>query len=654
MVNWKGIIEAIPDAMAITDLKGNLVFQNASHRERFGVSPFEYLGDGFMDAVLPLVEEGKPFSGVVMVPRQEEVLYLLAHIFLVDGALVFHFRDVGDLVLAERRIHQEHKRYEFLLSSITDVVGMLDDEGRVVYVSPSVEGVKGLSAEEVVGSLYTELVHPQDAEVVEEAIKGLKKGKRRVVVEVRCRVGDESYRYFEVTLTRAFVDGFSGFLFSERDVTDRKLLEYKYQRLIYTDDVTGLPNKRLFEEKLRTALGIAKRNREFVVVMVLDLCNMRRVNEIYGSLVGDMLLREFGARLMSTIRISDVVGRLWGDEFVLALVGMRDIACLECMVKRILEGITGYANVAGERIFLDVNVGVAVFPLDALDPDDLVRCAHMALSTAKEQKKKVGFYSKEIEEAAKKRDMVRNDLIKAIQNREFILHFQPIVSAGDRRVVGAEVLVRWLHPTRGLVYPDDFIPVAEDFGLIESLGDLIYDMAFEQLSRWHSRGINVRLSLNASYREIQGEFFISKLQHRLKDLDRAWVEIEITERVAFEDKDKVLAVMKELKEQGLSLSLDDFGTGYSSLEALVEFPVDRFKIDKDFVVGMLSDEKKAKVVRISLQMARALGVSAVAEGVETEEHVRLLVEWGCDELQGFYFARPMPAEEFEEFYLSRL
>ncbi len=593
-----------------------------------------------------------------MLPVNGQVLYFHLNVLSADGNLVFHFRDIADVVLAEKAVLEEHRKYEFLLSCIPDVVGMIDENRRIFYISPSVLEVKGFAPDDLIGVDYLEFVHHQDKHLFKDAFNDVINGlKEKSTFECRMLTSGDTYRFFEISFIRPSMGAlkdFKGLVFGERDITDRKLLEFKYRRLIYTDDVTGLPNKRLFLEKLNTALSVARRHQEFVVLLVIDFKDMRRINEVYGSQVGDLVLRIVGDRLRSSVRDSDIVCRLWSDEFAVAFVGIKDLSKVDYLIERVLTSSLGFVRVGDYNLFVDATVGVAIYPMDGMDPEDLVGKAHMALTEGKKEGARVSFYSKKIEDIVKHREFIRNELLKALENKDFVLYYQPIFSCKEERIVGAEALLRWIHPERGIIPPDDFIPVAEDFGYMESLGLVVFGMAAGQMRKWLSKGFNLRLSINVSYKELQSEGFVALLKSTFKDLPMDMVDIEITERVAFRDKDLVLKVMQALKGLGFSISLDDFGTGYSSLEALVEFPVDRFKIDKNFIMGMLEDEKKKKVVQMSFQMAKALGVGTVAEGVETKEHVEILKKWGCQEMQGFYFAKPMPAEEFEAFYTKYL
>ena len=653
---WKEIVENVVDPVAVVESRGEpgrLVFQNGAHKQLLDAHPVEYLGEAFYDQVRIILDAGDSFVGVLSFKWKGELLYFLGHFFPVAGGnnYVFHLKDIRDLVKAQQEIVREHDKYEFLLSNIPGVVGLLNSNGEIFYVSPSVKKVKGFSSQEVEGQNYFERIHPQDVSLTKNAFQEILEGRRdRLILECRQQIKDGSYRFFEVSfrrIPRGVIKGFDGVIFSELDVTSRKQMEYKFLKLTYTDDVTGLPNRRLFIEKLKTALGIAGRSRSMVAVVVFDIQGMRKISDLYGGVLGDVLLREFGGRLLSSARASDIVGRLWSDEFVAALVGIRSIDKVECAVRRLVSNITGYYNVSGQSVYVDTWTGVSVYPLDGKDPEELVRRAHLAMSYAKERGEKICFYSDELEGLLKEQQAMRDDLVRAIRKREFVLYYQPIVSASDFRPVAAEALVRWIHPEKGLIMPDSFISLAESTGLIHQLSSLILEMAVERLKKWRKKGIALRLALNVSRRELNTKKFIEDMEKVAGEIDPTWMELEITETAAFEDVRRAQAIMERIKELGFGISLDDFGTGYSSLEALVSLPVDRLKIDRVFVTGMFENGKNSKVVKTILDMARALRVGVVAEGVETERHAKVLREWGCQELQGFYFARPMPADEFE-------
>ena len=655
---WKEIVENIVDPLVVLDADGKLLFQNKAHRDIFGDHPAKYLGDAFFSQVFASLETGKSFLGVLSVPWKGEVNYLLGHFFPIKGdtAFVFHYKDISDVVIAEQEIVKEHQKYEFLLSNISGVVGILDSKGRISYISPSVKKVSGYATCDVEGKSFFDFIHPADRGDVKRAFESVLEGrKQNIVVECKKRIAEGSYKFFEVSFSHikpGIVKGFRGVVFGSIDVTDRKMMEYRLYQLIYTDEVTGLPNRKLFEEKLKTAMAIAKRTGRCVAVMVVDVRNMRRICDLYGSSVGDSLLREFGNRLIGMLRVSDIVGRLWSDEFVVALVDLASPYQVERVVERIVKKLRGYYNVSGLSIYVDVWIGVAIFPIDTEEPEELIRKAHLAMTFAKEKREHLRFYSQDVEGLIKKKQVLQNELVRALQKREFVLYFQPIFSAYGSKVVAAEALLRWNHPERGIISPDDFIPLAEEVGLILPIGDVVLEMVVDQMKRWRDKGLNLRVAVNVSQKELHGQNFVSRFDWVLKEVPPELLELEITETAAFEDKEAVSSIVAELKKRGLSISLDDFGTGYSSLEALVNLPVDKFKIDKTFVINMFKDDKSAKVVKTVLQMGEALGVKVVAEGVETKEHFETLKEWGCHEFQGYYFSKPLPAQEFERFVAS--
>jgi diguanylate cyclase (GGDEF)-like protein len=415
------------------------------------------------------------------------------------------------------------------------------------------------------------------------------------------------------------------------------------------DDLTGLPNRLLFTDRLERAIAHAERNDMPVGVLYIDLDRFKDVNDTFGHEAGDQLLREVASRLAECARHEDTVARLSGDEFAVLLPHLRSADDVAVVAGRILEAMREPVAVADVEIASIGSIGVAVYPHDGTHPADLLNAADAAMYRAKDQGgAAVEMFSAELHEQAATRLELETALQHAIAHDELVLYYQPIVEAGSGRTCGAEALVRWIHPERGMIPPNDFIPVAEQSNLIIELGNWVIQTACNQLADWARQGLGDRfVAINVSPRHFRDDLATSiarALRETGVNPDR--LVVELTETAAADDVAQVAERLGELRQIGVKAAIDDFGTGYCGLQYLGELPVSTLKLDRSFVQAMTPSS--AAIVAATIAMSRTLGLTMVAEGVETEEQRRFLESQGCDRLQGYHLGRPMPAEEFAE------
>nr|WP_276320096.1 bifunctional diguanylate cyclase/phosphodiesterase [Parasulfuritortus cantonensis] len=418
-----------------------------------------------------------------------------------------------------------------------------------------------------------------------------------------------------------------------------------------TDKLTGVTNRLGLEEKLQALLGdpLIAQTGGFTLMMV-DIDNFRRINEGFGLPVGDTLLKDATARLAHCVKGSDTIARLGGDRFALALESLASGGNAGQVAERILNSIRKPFHVDGVPIHVHASVGITVFPRDAGDLAGLLRDAELALDRAKAQGGNgYVFFDATLAAAAEQRRQLENDLRQASRQHEFQLYFQPIVDLAENRLAGAEALIRWPHPSQGMVPPDTFIPLAEEIGLIDEIGLWTIEVACRQLAEWQGRGIDRYLSVNVSGRQIPNGLPPALLAETVSHhgIDPGRLALEITEGVLLADIDKSLAWLKAVREIGFHIYLDDFGTGYSSLSYLKRFPIDTLKVDKSFVRDMGEDSSDRSLIEAVIAMARGLGMSVVAEGVESAEQLALLRTMQCRCAQGYYFSRPVPGDRFD-------
>ncbi len=435
------------------------------------------------------------------------------------------------------------------------------------------------------------------------------------------------------------------------DITDRKRADQQRWHQANHDALTDLPNRVLFNDRLSLAILHAQRRRQSLVVMFLDLDHFKRVNDTLGHSAGDELLVKVADRLRRCIRQDDTVARVGGDEFLLLLNGITREADAAGMARKILAILAEPFLIQKRELFVEASIGIGIYPGDGADAEALVTNVDTAMYRAKETgRNSFQFFTRKMQEQSQERAAMESGLRRALPRGEFLLHYQPIYRLRDRSVVGIEALVRWRHPEKGILSPREFIPLAEDVGLIARVGEWVLRRACEQLRTWQAAGAPpMRISVNVSPRQFQQRDFAANVRRIAREtgIDPANLDLEITESIAMHDVAHTGRVLSELAELGIQISMDDFGTGHSSLNYLKHFPIRRLKIDQSFVAGMATHDKDHAIVATIISIARNLGLAVTAEGVETEEQAAMLAALACEDVQGYLFARPEPAEEVE-------
>lgn len=437
------------------------------------------------------------------------------------------------------------------------------------------------------------------------------------------------------------------------DISERKASEQRIHRLAYYDGLTQLPNRTLFQDRLYSALQHAQRHQEWVVLMFLDLDRFKPINDSLGHAAGDRMLKDVAQRLDACVDADDTVARMGGDEFTLLLApcATRESARNRAMhvAEQILANQARSFILEGREFFVTASVGIALSPQDGSELSQLMKNADTAMYHAKEcGKNNFQFYQAEMNASALERLDLESDLRHALEQDEFVLYYQPQFSGDGKRLTGVEALLRWQHPHRGLVAPDEFIPVLEELGLVVEVGDWVLSEACRQLKAWQRAKVRVpKVAVNLSARQFVDGQLDTSIARILQSsgLAPSCLELELTESILMQDVASALHILSGFKRLGLSIAIDDFGTGYSSLNYLKQFPIDILKIDRSFVDGLPAGEKDAQIARAIIAMAHSLDLSVIAEGVETQAQLDFLRRHGCDEVQGYLLGRPMAAHQ---------
>ncbi len=462
-------------------------------------------------------------------------------------------------------------------------------------------------------------------------------------LRLRRRDGSAVWVLESITLLEGVLEG------TIIDITDRKRAQEQMEYQAYHDALTGLPNRLLFRDRIGVALAHARRYSRVSAVMFLDLDQFKLVNDTLGHTVGDRLLQVIATRIVTCVRGEDTVARMGGDEFTILIGDLTDRKGAAAVAQKVLEAVRHPVVLDEHELYLTTSIGIAIFPEDGADAETLLKNADRAMYRAKELGRDNYQFATAVRiDASDGRLSLERSLHRALQNGEFVLHYQPMVEIATGRVVGAEALVRWNHPENGLIQPEDFISVAEETQFIVPLGAWVLRSACSQMKQWHDAGHAwLRVAVNLSPRQFQDPGLVDTVEKILADtgFPAAFLDLEITESTAMQNAELSLSILKRLKDMGIRISIDDFGTGYSSLSYLKRFPIDTVKIDQDFVRDLTNDD--AAIITAVISMARALNLRVIAEGVETEEQLAFLRREQCAEMQGFLYSEPLSPVEFE-------
>jgi diguanylate cyclase (GGDEF)-like protein/PAS domain S-box-containing protein len=563
-------------------------------------------------------------------------------------------QDITDQKMIEQALRESERRYQVMAESSPVGIFRLDTQGRCCHVNKRWREMAGLTLTHAVGESWVVAVHPEDQSSVEETWEAALRERRPYKTECRFKRpgGMITWVFCQAEPIFDTQGSLEGFIGSVTDISRRKRTEEEVRQLAYYDTLTHLPNRSFFQEQLERALGTAGRTGRHVALLFCDLDNFKDVNDTLGHDKGDLLLQAIAQRLSSCIRRGDTLCRLGGDEFVLLLPSVSNDREVVAVARKIQESMKHSFDLAGHEIFSTTSIGIAVHPEDGATFNTLLKHADMAMYAAKSRgRNRYRFFCEDMNRRAVERMSMEGGLRQAVANEELSLVWQPQFDLNNGDLIGVETLLRWDHPTLGRIMPAKFIPLAEETGLIHSIGEWVLRTACAQVRQWKNDGAKpLRLAVNLSAGQFNEPGLVEMVRRILRetDLDPSVLELEITESMLMQNQDVALKTMLSLSHDGVNLALDDFGTGFSSLLYLKNYPIGRIKIAREFVEDIAGNNNDAAIAGTVISMARNLSMKAVAEGVETEAQAEVLRGLGCPEVQGFYFARPMSASEFGE------
>jgi len=679
---FRAMSDESPLGIFVSDEQGECVYTNAAYHKISGLDFTQALGTNWSMAIHPddrarIVAEwreavrGKaPFKTEVRFMREDGTIVWtrLNAAAMDDGpsecGRVQTVEDIsarkvaeGELARAEAALFAEKERAQVTLNSIGDAVLCTDVAGNVTYLNKVAEKMTGWSASEAMsqplnkvfrvvdGTTREPIVNPGQQAMAENRTVGL--ASNSILLR---RDGSESAIEDSSAPIHDRDGQVTGAVLVFHDVSESRAMAEKMSHMAQHDFLTGLPNRMLLQERFSRAIGQAQRHHKQVAVLFVDLDYFKTINDSLGHDIGDRLLQSVAERLVSCVRSTDTVCRQGGDEFVILLAEIEHHRDAAQIAEKLLAALLAPHFIDGNELHVTLSIGISIYPEDAATAEAVMQNADAAMYHAKAKgRNNYQFYMREMNSRAVQRMVVENSLRRALKNEEFELHYQPKINISSGQMSSAEALIRWRDPDLGMVYPGQFVPIAEECGLIVPIGRWVLREACRQVQAWLAAGVTaVPVSVNISAVEFRHVNFLEGIAAILDEtgIDAAYLELELTESMLMHDAESSAQVLEKLKKMGVHLAIDDFGTGYSSLSYLNRFPIDTLKIDQSFVRDMATNADNAAIISAVIGMGRNLHQRVVAEGVETGEQLAFLCQQNCDEAQGFLFSYPLAPEDF--------
>ena len=569
-----------------------------------------------------------------------------------------YFIEVIEDITERKEATEQLRLFARIFDTINEGVVVTDSTNNIVSVNPAFSSITGYSAAEAIGNnprmLHSGLMDKVFYDKMWQSIN--KTGRWQGEISDRRKNGESYVEWLSISTMKDERGEFSHHIAVVSDISERKAAEEHMVYIAQHDFLTDLPNRMMLHDRLTQAIAHAGREQRKVAVMFLDLDRFKAINDTLGHLVGDKLLKVVASRISSVARVSDTVSRLGGDEFAIMLPYIENMDDIATIAVKLLTSVAGPCVIDGNDIEVTTSIGISVFPEDGKDSESLIAHADAAMYQAKGNgRNNYQFFTYEMNRRTLERMAIKNKLSHALERNELFLLYQPQVDLQSGRIIGAEALLRWDHPMFGNVLPTQFIPIAEENGLIPPMGEWVLREACRQNQEWRKQGLmKITMAVNLSavqFRQKNLGEIIKVVLHE-SGLAPSGLELEITEGVVMQDAEAAILLLEDMKAMGLKISVDDFGTGYSSLSYLKRFPIDKFKIDQSFVRDLATDKDDAVIVSTIISMAHSLKLKVIAEGVETAEQLAFLKQQGCDEIQGYYFSKPVSAEEFTKLLSS--
>lgn len=564
---------------------------------------------------------------------------------------------VGEAITSKRAQHElelREKRFRTIVEKSWSGVVLLDSDIRFTFASSATPNIVGYKDHELIGQSLFDFVHPRELEACRGVFAAtLQQPNNEMGGEIRFRHKDGSWVWLEgFSQNLLHEPGVHAIVLNYRDVSQRKETEKQLEYRAYYDSLTGLPNRLLFRDRLVHSLAHAKRNRVGVAVMYLDIDHFKLVNDALGHSFGDRLLADIARRLQASLRASDTISRIGGDEFSILLPEVVSAEAVAGVARKILDSLAQPFRIEGHDFFVTASVGISCYPSDGDSAETLLKCADAAMYRSKELgRNQAQLFTASMNERYVRRLALEQHLHHAIERDQLELYYQPVFDRSRRRYVSVEALLRWRDPVRGIVPPAEFVGLAEETGMIIPIGAWALRTACKQLRQWQDQGLGLHMAVNISAVQLQQRDFADVVRAAIADsgIEPDTLQLEITESAAMQNFELSMETMRELRAMKVGIAVDDFGTGQSSLIYLKHFPIDTVKIDKEFLREVTFDDTAAAIVSYVINLAHTLGLKVVAEGVETDEQYTFLRHYACDMMQGYLFSKPLPVSEVVPF-----
>lgn len=672
----KAMINASPLAIMAVEIGGVVTLWNKAAERIFGWSEMEMKGmpfpfkDTALEEIFESALSGEIFSekevvGSLGLYGFEKVVHvwtttLIGAAGVAKGVLLM-ISDATEANLQKKKmesaLQNSEKRFRMVLSNSPVSVSSQDAGLRYTW---AYNPMAGLRDAQMIGKTDAELFSAEDASQLDDLKIGVLRTGKEGRAEIKIQRDGQMY-FYDIAVEPIADDSGNvvGVSCAATDVSALRHTESLADFTLHHDTLTGLPNRSLFRDRLQQALFLAQDSGgQCVAVMHFGIDQFKMINQCFGHTLGDMLLRDVGARLATVMYEIDTVSRVGGDEFLILAHNIQDSQDAASVVRKVSRALQEPFVLSGQDIHLTASIGVAVFPNDGNTADELLKNADAAMHRAKEDlgRGNYQFFCEDMNFHAMRRLALEMDLHKALEQNEFHLHYQPQLDIENNHIIGVEALIRWHHPENGNIHPGDFIPASESAGLIEAIGDWVLQEACRQHRAWLDAGFPpVRIAVNLSAKQFQNGDLIEKVSGVLAEngMRPEFLELELTEGMLMHDVENTARTLHAFKQMGVRLSIDDFGTGYSSLSYLKRFPLDTLKIDRSFVTDLGAGSDDGEIARAVIAMAHALGLEVVAEGVENQRQLDFMRDFKCDYVQGYFFSRPLPAEECAKFIKSR-
>ena len=548
-------------------------------------------------------------------------------------------------------LFKEHEKASATLDAIGEAVITTDQQGNIEFMNPAAEKMLASPLDEVIQKPFSDIlqiVDESDYKVLESNALTIGKDKSETQV-IRNRNGEEYAVHVSSSTVHAENKEPIGVVYAINDLTEIININRKIAFIASHDALTGLPNRVLLRDRLNQAIMMANRKNLIFAILFIDLDGFKKVNDGMGHASGDLLLQEVAGRMRWWVRESDTISRWGGDEFIILLENLESPKVAADIAIKIIDGLSSSILINEQEVFVTPSIGISLFPDDGNKADVLLAKSDKAMYSVKHNgRNNFCYYSQKLENQAKERLVMETELRKALESGELEMYYQPQIDLKSDQLIGAEALIRWNHPEKGRISPDNFIPIAEELGLIVPMGEWIIKTVCSQLKSWQKQGVpQIKVAINLSARQFAQKNLVSIITRELEknELATELIQVEITESMMIQDIDRVIKILDDLKSAGISIAVDDFGTGYSSLEYLKRFPIDKLKIDKSFIDSVLHNKDDADIVQAVIALGHNMDMQIIAEGVENEQQARFLQEHDCDYGQGYLYSKPLPAQK---------